>query len=88
MPNLLNIRTEDFCLKAVPVYFAITAALYFIFSDSGIFYCIPFAEITSPASFFEMIRSGRILIVTLMLLSFVLFNIIYFAVAKKAVKKK
>lgn len=88
MPNLVNIRTEDFCLKAVPVYFTITAALYFIFSDSGVFYSIPFAEITSPASFFEMIRSGRILIVMLMLLSFVLFNIIYFSVAKKAVKKK
>lgn len=88
LPNLLNLRTEDFCLKAVPVYFAITALLYFVFSDSGILYCIPFAEINSPASLLEMIRSGRILIVTIMLISFVLFNIIYFAVAKKAVRKK
>ena len=86
--NLLNIRTEDFCLKAIPVYFAITAILYFIFSDSGIFYCIPFAEINSPASLFEMIRSGRILIITIMLISFALFNFIYFAVLKKCIKKK
>lgn len=88
LPNLLNIRTEDFCLKAVPVYFSVTALLYFVFSDSGIFYCIPFAEINSPASLLEMIRSGRILIVTIMLVSFVLFNLIYFATVKKAVKKK
>lgn len=88
MPNLLNIRTEDFCLKAIPAYFAITAILYFVFSDSGIFYCIPFAEINSTASLLEMIRSGRILIVTIMLVSFVLFNVIYYAVSKKAVRKK
>lgn len=88
MPNLLNMRTEDFCLKAIPVYFLVTAVLYFIFSDSGIFYCIPFAEIKSFASLLEMIRSGRILIVTLMIVSFVVFNALYLAVSKKAVKKK
>ena len=88
MPNLLNVRTEDFCLKALPVYVFVTAILYFIFSDSGIFYTIPFAEIKSFSSFIEMIRSGKILIVTLMALSFVLFNAIYLGVSKKAVKKK
>ncbi len=88
LPNLLNIRTEDFCLKAIPPYIATTALLYFIFSDSGIFYSIPFGEIKSFASLWEMIRSGEILIVTLMLISFVVFNVLYFAVSKKAVKKK
>ena len=88
LPNLYDRRTEDVCLNFAPVYFGLTALLYFVFSDSGIFYCIPFAEINSPASLFEMIRSGRILIVTIMLVSFALVNIIYFAVLKKCVKKK
>lgn len=88
MPNLFNARTEDFCLKAAPIYFAVTAILYFFLSDSGIFYSVPFAEINSPASLIEMIRSGRILIVTIMVISFVLFNVLYFAASKKAVKKK
>ncbi len=88
LPNLLNIRTEDFCLKALPPYIAVTALLYFIFSDSGIFYSIPFAEIKSFASLWEMIRSGEILIVTIMLISFAVFCVLYYATAKKAVKKK
>lgn len=88
LPNLLNARTEDFCIKAAPVYFTVTALLYFCLSDSGIFKSIPFAEINSPASLFEMIRSGRILIVTIMLVSFVVFNLIYFAVVKKCIRKK
>jgi len=88
LPNLLNARTEDFCLKAAPLYFIVTALLYFVFSDSGVFKAIPFAEINSPASLLEMIRSGRILIITIMLISFALFNFIYFTVLKKCIRKK
>lgn len=88
LPNLMPVRTEDFCLRAVPVYFAVTAVLYFFLSDSGIFFSVPFEKINSPSSFFGMIRSGEILIVTLMAVSFILFNILYLAASKKAVKKK
>lgn len=88
LPNIYSNRAEDFCLNIAPVYFGITALLYFVFSDSGILHSIPFAKINSFASLVEMIRSGEILIVTIMLVSFALFNLIYFAVLKKCVKRK
>jgi hypothetical protein len=88
LPNLFNMRTEDFCLRAIPVYFLVTAVLYFVLGDSAIYFAVPFAEMKSFASSFEMIRSGEILIPAIMVVSFVVFNILYLAVSKKAIKKK
>mgnify|MGYP003296619521 CR=1 FL=1 len=88
LPNLFNERTEDFCLKAIPAYIFVTAVLYFLLGDSAIYFAVPFAEIKSFASFAEMIRSGQILIPAIMVVSFVVFNLFYLAVSKKAVKKK
>lgn len=88
LPNLYDKRTEDFCLNFAPVYFGATAVLYFFLSDSGIFHSIPFAKINSFASFFGMIRSGEILIITIMLVSFVFVNLVYFTVLRKCVRKK
>ncbi|MBR4859149.1 MAG: hypothetical protein IKU08_08185 [Clostridia bacterium] len=88
LPNLFNIRTEDFCLKAIPVYFFVTAVLYFVLGDSAIYFTVPFAEMKSFASFLEMTRSGDILIPVIMVISFAVFNLLYLAVSKKAIKKK
>ena len=88
LPNLFNIRTEDFCLKAIPVYFFVTAILYFVLGDSAIYFTVPFAEMKSFASSLEMIRSGEILIPVIMVVSFAVFNLLYLAVSKKAIKKK
>ncbi|MEE1010940.1 MAG: hypothetical protein U0L11_02775, partial [Acutalibacteraceae bacterium] len=88
LPNLYKKRTEDFCLNMLPVYFGATAILYFFFSDSGIISNISAVKEKGPASLGEMILGGDLFIVTLMLVSFVLVNVIYFAVLKKCVKKK
>ena len=88
LPNLFNIRTEDFCLKAIPVYFFVTAVLYFVLGDSAIYFTVPFAEMKSFASSVGMIRSGEILIPAIMVVSFIVFNLLYLSVSKKAIKKK
>ncbi len=87
LPNLFDVRTEDFCLKAAPVYFAVTAIAYFFMGDSNIT-TLPFAEMKSLSSFLGMIRDGSVLIPVIMVISFILFYILYLAVSKKAIKKK
>ena len=88
LPNVYAKRAEDFCLDYIPVYFGITALLYFVFSDSGIISNITAVKAKGPASLGEMILGGDLFIVTLMLISFVLFNLIYFVVLRRCVRKK
>ena len=87
MPNLFAVRTEDFCLKAIPVYFAVSAFGYFCTGDNNIL-SLPYAQMKNPSSIFGLIRDGSIFIPAIMLLSIVLFYVLYAVVAKKAVKKK
>ncbi len=87
MPNLVNIRTEDFCLKAIPVYFALTAFIYFFTGDDNITTEL-FLSAKNPSSFLAMIRDGSQLIVAMMVVSFVLFNLLFAIISKRAVKKK
>lgn len=89
LSNLLNVRTEDFCLKAVPVYFIVSAVNYFFLTDTGIYTDLIFKlKAKGPSSFLGMLKSGEITVVTVMMVSFVLFLALYFIVSKKAVKKK
>ncbi len=87
MPNLFAVRTEDFCLKAIPVYFAVTAFGYFCTGDNNIL-SLPYAQMKNPSSILGLIRDGSIFIPAIMLVSIVLFYVLYAVVAKKAVKKK
>lgn len=87
MPNLFAVRTEDFCLKVIPVYFAVSAFGYFCTGDNNIL-SLPYAQMKNPSSIFGLIRDGSIFIPAIMLLSIVLFYVLYAVVAKKAVKKK
>jgi len=88
LPNVYAKRAEDFCLDYIPVYFGITALLYFVFSDSGIVSNISAVKAKGPASLYEMILGGDLFIVTLMLVSFAIFNLIYFVALRRCVKKK
>ncbi|MBQ2848244.1 MAG: hypothetical protein IJE74_08315 [Clostridia bacterium] len=87
LPNLFAVRTEDFCLKAMPVYFAVTAFIYFCTGDNNIL-SLPYAQMKSPSSIFALIRDGSILIPAIMLVSIVLFYALYGIISKKAVRKK
>lgn len=87
LPNLFAVRTEDFCLKAAPVYFAVTAFGYFCTGDNNIL-SLPYAQMKNPSSILALIRDGSILIPVIMLISIVLFYLLYGIVSKKAVKKK
>ena len=87
LPNLFAIRTEDFCLKAIPVYFAVSAFGYFCTGDNNIL-SLPYAQMKNPSSILGLIRDGSIFIPVIMLVSIVLFYVLYAVVAKKAVKKK
>ena len=87
MPNLFAVRTEDFCLKAMPVYFAVTAFGYFCTGDNNIL-SLPYAQMKNPSSILGLIRDGSIFIPAIMLVSIVLFYVLYAVVAKKAVKRK
>lgn len=86
LPNLFAVRTEDFCLKAIPVYFAVTAFGYFCTGDSNIL-SLPYAQMKNPSSILGLIRDGSIFIPAIMLLSIVLFYVLYGFISKKAVKK-
>ncbi len=87
LPNLFAVRTEDFCLKAMPVYFAVSAFVYFCTGDSNIL-SLPYAQMKNPSSIFALIRDGSIFIPALMLVSIPLFYVLYGYISKKAVKKK
>lgn len=82
-------RTEDFCMKAIPAYFVATAAAYFFTGDSSHAHLliIDYAKIKSPSVFLETLRSGELVITSLMVVSFVLFFAFWLAARKKAVKK-
>ena len=87
LPNLFAVRTEDFCLKAIPVYFAAAAFAYFCMGDNNIL-SLPYAEMKNPSSIFALIRDGSIFIPAIMLVSIPLFYVLYGYISKKAVKKK
>ncbi len=87
LSNLFAVRTEDFCLKAIPVYFAVTAFGYFCTGDNNIL-SLPYAQMKNPSSILGLIRDGSIFIPAIMLISIVVFYVLYAVVVKKAVKRK
>ena len=86
LPVPVPMRTEDFCLKAAPAYFGITGILYFFTGDAYIKF--PFREIKNLSALTGMLRDGSFITLLIMILSFVLFYILYFSACKKAVRKK
>ncbi len=87
LPVPVPMRTEDFCLKAAPAYFGITGILYFFTGDAYILK-FPFREIKNLSALTGMLRDGSFITLLIMILSFVLFYILYFSACKKAVRKK
>lgn len=83
-------RTEDFCMKAIPAYFIATAAAYFFSGNSSHAYLLiiePYA-VKSPSAFLETLKSGELVITCLMVISFILFFVFWSIARKKTVRKK
>lgn len=87
LPVPVPMRTEDFCMKAAPAYFSITGILYF-FTGNAYILKLPFRKIKNLSALTGMLRDGSFITLLLMILSFVLFYILYFSACKKAVRKK
>ncbi len=86
LPIPVPMRCEDFCMKAAPVYFLITAFNYFVIETDGSF-SHALSVIKNPSPFSAMARDAGVILLALMLVSCVLFFAIY-ASASKSVKKK
>ncbi len=81
-------RTEDFCMKAIPAYLFMTAFVYFFIGDTSSLHFLEFRAAKSLSMLLETLKGGGLVITGLMVISFVLFFGFYFAVRKKAVSKK
>ena len=86
LPVPVPMRCEDFCMKAAPVYFLITAFNYFVVETDGSF-AHALSVIKNPSPFISMARDQGVILLALMLASFVVFYALYGA-ASKIVKKK
>ena len=74
-------RTEDFCMKAAPVYFFVTGLIYFFTYDASLWQIIK-----NPSSLLDVTRDAGIVLVVLMAVSFALFYAFYAPACKKAKK--
>lgn len=87
LPVPVPMRCEDFCMKAAPVYFLVTAFNYFVIETDGSF-SHALSVIKNPSPLSSMARDVGFILLALMLVSFVVFYIIYAAASKSAVNKK
>ncbi len=87
LPVPAAMRAEDFCMKAAPLYFAVTGVISFV-NSRAVFINIPFDKLKSLSSLTEMIRGGELTEAAVIALSFVLFFVFYFAARGKAVRRK
>lgn len=81
-------RTEDFCIKAIPAYFVMTAFVYFFVGETSHLHFLEFRAAKSLSMLLETLKGGGLVISGLMVISFVLFFAFYFIIRKKAVVKK
>ena len=81
-------RTEDFCMKAIPAYFVMTAFVYFFVGETSHLHFLEFRAAKSLSMLLETLKGGGLVISGLMVISFVLFFAFYLIIRKKAVAKK
>lgn len=80
-------RCEDFCMKAVPAYFAATGIIYFTASyNKRMDILTLFRGIKNPSALLETLKDGGCVITILMIISFILFYIFWFTASKSARK--
>lgn len=84
----LAMRTEDFCMKAIPAYFILTTFVYFFIGDTSSLHFLEFKAAKSLSMLLETLKGGGLVISGLMVISFVLFFAFYLIIRKKAVVKK
>ena len=81
-------RTEDFCIKVLPAYLAMTAFVYFFTCVTSHLHFLEFRAAKSLSMLLETLKGGGLVISGLMVISFVLFFAFYLIIRKKAVVKK
>lgn len=81
LPVPVPMRTEDFCMRAAPIYFLVTGIIYFFTSDASLVQLIK-----NPSSLLNVTRDSGVVLVLLMLASFILFYVLYLAASKKSKK--
>lgn len=74
-------RTEDFCMKAAPIYFFVIGMIYFFTYDASLWQVIK-----NPSSLLDVTRDAGIVLVVIMAASFALFYALYAPACKKAKK--
>ena len=74
-------RAEDFCMSAAPIYFLITALMYFFTDDACLVQLIK-----NPSSLLNVTRDSGVILALLMLASFIPFYVLYLAASKKSKK--
>lgn len=86
----VKMRTEDFCIKALPLYVLAIGSIYFLTGDSltQTLITFPYGALKNPSEILELLRNGQWVILLLVVAAFILFYAFWFAASKKAVKKK
>ena len=88
LPIPVAMRSEDFCIKAAPSYFAATGIIYFTASYNNRMDLITlFRGIKNPSALLEKLKDGGCIITILMIISFILFYVFWFAASKNSLKK-
>ena len=81
LPVPVPMRTEDFCMKAAPVYFFLTGIIYFFTDEASLWQVIK-----NPSSLLNVTRDAGIVLIVLMVVSFALFYAFFIPARKKAEK--
>ena len=86
----VKMRTEDFCLRALPLYILAIGGIYFLTGDSLTENLItfPYGALKNPSEILGLLRNGQWVVLSLVVTAFILFYAFWFAASKKAVKKK
>lgn len=82
----INMKPQEFALKALPLYFLAVFVIWFFFNEPGsnVLVSGSLAEIFTAKGFLEKWNSGELFIPLTMLVSFILFNVCYkFSIGKK-----
>ena len=86
----VKMRTEDFCIRALPLYILAIGGIYFLTGDSLTENLItfPYGALKNPSEILGLLRNGQWVVLSLVVTAFILFYAFWFAASKKAVKKK
>ena len=85
----VNLKPQDFALRALPVYLLFVFLVYFFLGGQGsnVLVSSKLSELLTAQGFLEKWNSGELFIPLIMLISFIAFNISYKIVIGKKIKE-